>query len=239
MAVNYNIIDKSINTALDNFEISGGKTYIILLEAPTGANVRIRLDDNTADEIPLDTNYGLKFSKATRIYVSADAVSGQAIKIGVSDTTTGEFEVLPSPTVDQIDTIGEVTTLAGISTALNTALDKIINPYLTPTITQGSTTSTSLTTLLNKTLTCNKIRFILSSTNNSTPNYIELLIDGVKVDFCGWHSRGSGASGYFHTPTQNQKIIENVNGKTILIRGNSDGSLLPITFLLEEFTLKA
>jgi hypothetical protein len=237
MAVNYNIIDKSINTALDNFEISGGKTYIILLEAPTGANVRIRLDDNTADEIPLDTNYGLKFSKATRIYVSSDAVSGQAIKIGVSDTTTGEFEVLPSPTVDQIDTIGEVTELAGISTALNTALDKIINPYQVPTITTGDTNSTSDITLISKTLTCDKIICFLAideltSHYDTVSTGITLYIDGHAVCNTG---KTIDATGY----SSSNITLEGVRGKALLIKARTGGASRYAGYALNEYILKS
>lgn len=247
MAVNYNIIPLDISDGLDNHSISAGKTYLILLSAPSGANVKIRLDSNEADQIPLDTNYGIKFDKATQIYVSADAVAGESISIGVSDTSVGDFEVFPSPTVDQIDTIGEVTTLAGISTALNTALDKIINPYNPPTIIKGETNSSSLTTLHSATLNCDKIviDFMGGSDKGNSSSYdngmIEVYLGSSIVARNNNVNLGQGDNSRINA-NQSQTHIEinTTNIKTtesLIIKAKAGGSRYS-HFILQKFTLK-
>jgi len=240
--VNYNIIEKDISNGLDNVQISGGKDYLILLEAPIGANVTLKLGSNEADAIPLPTDYSIEFDKTNDIYISSDAVSGGRIKIGVSDTTTGGIKIYPNPVLDQVSTIGEVTELSSISTALNVVLDKIINPYQLPTITQGESNSTSLTTLLSKTLTCDKITLDIMGGyyKNNAVCYqygnIQAILNGKIILANG--GRASGGP-YLSTGKDGKITIENCYGQNLIINCTNSSSSFYSFFILQEFILKS
>ncbi len=239
MAVNYNIVDLSIDGGLDRKPIASGKNYLILLEAPANANVRIRFDDNTADEIPLDTNYAIETKEVTRVYVSADDVTGGSIKIGQS-ASADDFKILTAPVIDSIGAIAEVTEVNSIldfDSILLDKLDKIANPYEQPTFLYAGTNSGSQTTLIEKILTCDKITVILNvsrktDANNRFDGLIYAEIDGQFIASAGENGNGNGNPIQYFT-------LENINGKTLKIRGCRAGDAnITASFTLQEYTLK-
>lgn len=232
--MSYNIITKSLNTKLNGYQVSslGAGNYLTLLSAPPLANVQLQLNDNTAPKIPFNEGDTLEAKGVDRVYITADIVSGGQLIFGQSNSN--DFKITPAPKVKDIEKIGEITSFNAL---LLTALDKISNPYDLPTFSSGNSISTSYVTLLSKTLTCDKIRFILLSDTDNNPNYIHLFIDGVLVDFTGWFSRGNGGSGYYPQIPFNQQILEDMNGKLLEIKGKASTSY-GISYNLEEFNLK-
>ncbi len=162
MSVNYNIVTLDISDGLDNVAISSGRNYLILLEASNSANVRIKLNDNMSDDIPLQENFAIAMSGNTEIYVSADAVPGEFIKIGQS-ATADDFHIITSPSLD--------TVIKDFSPELLKKLDKIANPYSLSGTIQGDTSlEGNVVSLYNMTLDCDKIVLTLVRDNKRFRN---------------------------------------------------------------------
>ncbi len=162
MSVNYNIVTLNISNGLDNVAISAGRNYLILLEASNSANVRIKLNDNMSDDIPLQENFAIAMGSNTEIYVSADAVPGEFIKIGQS-ATADDFHIITSPSLD--------TVIKDFSPELLKKLDKIANPYILSGTIQGDTSLVgNVVSLYNMTLDCDKIVLTLIRDNKKFAN---------------------------------------------------------------------
>lgn len=135
--VSYNIINIPIDQAINNKYIASGITYLILLDAPPNANVRIKIGAETRDEIPLPLLYTIEFDKSinTNIYLSCDAVAGGSIKIGVCNDEHSKVKIIPNPLIQSIQTIGDIANvnnvalLDDISPALETKLARVSSPY--------------------------------------------------------------------------------------------------------------
>jgi hypothetical protein len=123
--VNYNIPKLDISNGLNNVQISSGMNYLILIDAPANANVRIRLNDSTADEIPIEEKYAIKTKDVKNIYVSADAIEGRFITFAQGNTAD-DFEIVTNPYISSIDDIGNVQMFGE---QLLSKLDKIMNPF--------------------------------------------------------------------------------------------------------------
>lgn len=105
--IDYNIVNLSIENGLKNYEIASNKNYIHLLEVPPLANVRVKLNNNMGDDIPLKENYAIKSGLIEKIYISADSVPGGTIKIGQSNSADG-FEIITAPTINSIESLGSI-----------------------------------------------------------------------------------------------------------------------------------
>lgn len=103
--INYNVVPLDITNGLNNREIASSFNYLMLLEAPSNANVRIRLNDNTADEIPLKANSSIQVSEVTKIFISADSVIDGRILIGQANTN--QLKINPTPNIARIEEIAE------------------------------------------------------------------------------------------------------------------------------------
>ncbi|PLY11385.1 MAG: hypothetical protein C0626_02105 [Arcobacter sp.] len=230
----YNMVPLSINNGLDNKKIAGSFDYIILMKAPANANVRIRLNDNTASEIPLNVNFAISAKDVTEIFVSADVVEDGAILIGQSDTIEN-FQILTSPVVSQIDTIGSVAEVTGFSSALLTALDKISNPYDFKEIIKGNYNLSPFSTLLDTTLDCDRVDIILSSSNlgHSTVAYTSIYceIDGAVV--------AKELISNIYSINDVVISLPNVRGMNIKVKGNSSNTYGVIHYTLIKYDLKA
>jgi hypothetical protein len=220
--MNYNITPINITNGLSDHEISGGKTYLILLDSPPLANVRVKLDSNTSDEIPLSNDYAIKFPEAKRIYISCDALEGEQIKIATSNNLNGAFEILPSPVVDSIEEVGA---LNDIGETLFSKLDKIVNPYeLSETVLAKNTTGTDANYLIINNLDCDKIR-LKHSIGNSGGNYYYssiILIDGHAVSNC--RSRLLGGS--WLQVLNDEVELYGVRGKRLVMWGSNASCFL-------------
>lgn len=104
--INYNIVPLDATNGLKDLAISSSKNYIILLDAPAGAAVTIKLNSQNADEIPLSENFAIEAQGVQNIYVSCNAVAGQ-ILIGTA-ATAEEFKIITAPQVKEIDTINYI-----------------------------------------------------------------------------------------------------------------------------------
>lgn len=238
----YNIVNEDLSNGLNNVKISAGRDYLILLAAPANANVRVRLNNMMADEIPLAVNYAVKSKDVTDIFVSADVVQDGKIKIGQSDSVDN-FEIITAPQVSAINSVGNVESLNNISQILIDKLDKLIHPYNDPVLTMGEINSTSLITTLNKTLTCDKIILNLVSTphtGGSGSKYNESIwaeLDGVTIADSSHHASGQGAYGNHHG--LNTIELGDVSGKTLVIKGKcANINVSPQCYALQEFTKK-
>lgn len=119
----YNVAIQDISNGLKNFEISSAQDYFILLEAPTNANITVRLNSVTAHEIPIKENWQFESADVNKMFISCDPIEGAYIKYGQAD---GNLIIRPNPTINKIDTI---TNIDNFNDNLLTQLDKIINPY--------------------------------------------------------------------------------------------------------------
>ena len=222
--MNYNIVPLSISNGLDNKKIAGSFDYIILLKAPTNANVRVRLNENTASEIPLNNNFAISAKDVTEILISADAVENEAILIGQSDRIEN-FQILTAPVVEQIETVNKVNEVSKVnefSTELLTVLDKIQNPYDTNNIVivSGNAANTSTATIYQEILDCDKIIVSLigaltySGNGAHKAGVIMLYIDGAMVAMDG----GWNGSGGLANINGTEYTFENMRGKQLAIK---------------------
>lgn len=226
----YNVGSADISQGLQDFEISSGQDYFILLSAPSNANIHIRLNENTAPQIPIKEHWQFKSADVKKVFISADAISGESIKWGQAD---GNLEITTNPTINQIGSISQMG-----STFLE-QMDKIVNPYQMPTIITGEvdTIAGARTKLLTKSLSCDKIiidfcpvTYIKNSFSTQHGNGT-ISLDGVNICAIGGYN---GTSGQF-----NQRLeIENVNGKVLEIEHYSPTSTYTTTYILQQFKLK-
>lgn len=205
----YNVGSKSIDSELRDYEISSGQDYFILLSAPSNANVRIRLNENTAPQIPIKEFWQFKSKDVTRIYISADAVAGGSITWGQAD---GNLEIITNPTIDAIDSIGQM----GITYAEQ--LDKVTNPYDMANSTReryNMTASSTMGYALNSTLNCDAVMISIAAgpLNATSTSKGEVSIDGCRV-LTSHCNMNNGLIAY-PPPT----LFEGVRGKSILIYG--------------------
>ncbi len=262
--VNYNIVDLSIENGLNNHLISSGQNYLILLEAPATAKVRVRLNDNTADEIPFKLNYAIKTADVSRIYVSADSVPYGKLKFGQSSTAK-DFEVMTAPILGSIENVGiieEVTQLREIIEPVNIGtiegsiivdevkkvsdfdsllldkLDKIINPYEMPSYIQDSNNDTGDSiTLLDITLDCDMIKIDLGDKPYSTEhNYTGYSAINAYLDGILVASINHYTNSFM---LENPKAtLDNVRGKNLVINKGSDSSHITNYYTLRKYNLK-
>lgn len=232
----YNVVKKGITNGLIDETIAQNMNYIMLYDAPVGANVTFKYNDPSADAIDIKVGTSIKTQDAEQIYVSADSVASGTITL-IQAKNIETFELFLPVEVNDINTISNVTQLDGISTSLNTALDKIVNPYQDPTTTNDSGNSSSTTTILNKTLSCDKITLILTVSNTAVHAFgdigITAYLDGHVLCTCR-EAQNNDAG--FNT---GQITLENVNGKTLSIKGRSYDVGGYYGYCLQEFTKKA
>ncbi len=237
MSVNYNIATLDISKGLDNVAISAGRNYLILLEASNSANVRIKLNDNMSDDIPLQENFAIAMSSNTEIYVSADAVPGEFIKIGQS-ATADDFHIITSPSLD--------TVIKDFSPELLKKLDKIANPYRLSGTIQGDTSLVgSIVSLFNMTLDCDKIVLTLVRDNKKFQNIGS--VSGEHAVYAYLNDKpiaGLECIKEWNMDMNNHIEVESVRGAVLHILGRiapeaeNTGGSDRIGYILQKYTLK-
>lgn len=100
----YNIVNLPIDNGLKNEEISSGRNYLILLESPSNANVKVRFNGTTTDQIPLKENFAINCANAKTVHISCDAVAGGKIVLGQSNTKDA-LQIFPVPSLEFSDEI--------------------------------------------------------------------------------------------------------------------------------------
>ena len=103
MSSNYNIVRLPLDDGIKNQAI-GGRDYLIVLEAPSRCNLTIKINDNTADEIPLKENYSLSGKNVRDIIINADAVAGGVLMLGQAKTEA-DFSIKTSPSLEFSDDV--------------------------------------------------------------------------------------------------------------------------------------
>lgn len=93
MRKNYNTIRLSIDKGLSDVKCGTAGDYVMLLDAPAIANVRVKLNDQSSDEIPLKTYHSIEAKGIDVIYVSADAIENETITI-VQAKSSNEFKMI-------------------------------------------------------------------------------------------------------------------------------------------------
>ncbi len=237
MSVNYNIVTLDISQGLDNVAISSGRNYLILLEASNSANVRVKLNDNMSDDIPLQENFAIAMKNNTEIYVSADPVPGEFIKIGQS-ATADDFHIITSPSLD--------TVIKDLSPELLKKLDKIANPYeLSGTIQGDSSWIGSVVSLFNMTLDCDKIVLTLVRDNKKFQNIGNVSSEHAVYAYLNDKPiAGLECIQNWNMDMNNSITVESVRGMTLHIIGrietaseNTDTNDR-IGYILQKYTLK-
>jgi len=214
--------------------------HIKVLYIPVGVSVMVSFKDTPKDDelypltdIVADLDaLGEMVENAKRCFFHIEGTSAEDIKIIASNVTSegGYVDVIQKETLALEQRTKEV--IEG--------LDKIINPYNLPTKIQGQSTSTSLVSVLNKTLTCDKIRVTISLHNKSNTNdiigslgYME--IDGYVVGSIGGWGDSNGRSMEYNYTFE----MENINGSILDISHDNDSTARIFSYLVEEYTLKA
>ncbi len=241
MSISYNVFDLDISNGLHNFPISAGRNYLILLDAPFDANVRVKLNDNNADDIPIKKDFAIEMSGNTEIYISADPIPGAKIKIGQSSSAK-DFHIITSASLHSI--------ISNFGNDALAQLDKIINPYqLTGTI-QGSSTYNTQTSLINIVLDCDKIILNLSRSSQGSSS---APIDNIK----GRHGiyaflnnkciAGLEVNKVWNLNLKSDIVVESIRNATLQIVGicegnsNSDVNRIAedeVSYILQKYSLK-
>jgi len=93
---NYNLAHIPIDKGLKKDPLHGGR-YLYLSDAPDNANVRISINANTNDEIPMKKGKSIKLPFISdKFFVSCDPVAGGSIDIIISDNQNFSIEDTPS-----------------------------------------------------------------------------------------------------------------------------------------------
>ncbi len=241
MPISYNVFDLDIGNGLHNFPISAGRNYFILLDAPFDANVRVKLNDNNADDIPIKKDFAIEMSGNTEIYISADPIPGAKIKIGQSSSAK-DFHIVTSASLHSV--------IANFGTDALTQLDKIINPYeLTGTI-QASSTYNTETSLLNLVLDCDKIVLNLSRCSSNTSIRAVDNINGRHGIYALLNNKciaGLEVNQTWNLNLKSDIIVESVRNATLQILGiceannsslNAPNNKDEISYILQKYSLK-
>ncbi|AXX87153.1 hypothetical protein AMRN_1417 [Malaciobacter marinus] len=227
--VDYNIARVPISEKINNFPISGGRNYLILLSAPAGANVTVRLGSNQADEIPIKENFALKTSNVTEIYVNCNAVENGMLVFGQS-SRSDNFEILPSPQVNKIGEINNLNNLQNVqdlqnvqnfSPALLSALDKIFHPLDTnkDKYSYISVTLTSRVEYISTILDCDEVEIFICPRSTMSNFYlrgftIDVMLQGVYVNTTNYCATGLDVQ---HKDISKNIILKNTKNKRLQV----------------------
>ncbi len=237
MSVNYNVVTLDISHGLDNVAISAGRNYLILLEASNSANVRVKLNDNMSDDIPLKENFAISMKNNTEVYISADACKNEFIKIGQS-ATADDFHIITSPSLD--------TVIKDFSPELLKKLDKMANPYRHSGTIQGDTSRPgSIVSLFNMVLDCDKIVLTLVRDNKKFVNIGNI---GTEHSIYAYLNdkpiAGLECIKDWNLDMNNTITVESVRGMTLHILGRIASTAADrvetdrIGYILQKYTLK-
>jgi hypothetical protein len=227
---NYNLIPLSIDQGLNRVPIGTAGGYIRLLEAPAAANVQIHLNEQNADGIPLKTYHAIEATNIEKIFVSCNAVPGEKITV-VQANTAKDFKMVTPASDVKLSSLGSYE-----SVALD-QLDKIINPYNLLTKYSGDYVQTSETTVLSKTLQCDKLKIILSGYWNGygfNDGGVTVKINGNRVLASGGYGDSNGGRNNGRVDTE----IKVTRGDTLDIDIFSRDADHHGIFYIEEYTLK-
>ena len=227
--INYNILNLSIDQGLKNLPIASGKNYLILLSAPPGANVRVKLNNNSGDDIPLKENYAIKSTDIQNIYISADSVANGVLVFGQA-SNADNFEIITAPIINSIESIGEI---VDFNEVLLNKLDKIVNPYEFYQEFSGSTTSTSNTIVFNNVLDCDKIVINFTTLQLSTTAICKVVATLDSSYIGGSFTYAESTFGYISKECGTLEF-DNVRGKVLNIVSSFHGA-----FILRKYNLKA
>lgn len=229
MSLFYNVGTQTLDNGLNDIEIASGLDYLIILDAPANANIKIRLNENTAPQIPMKDGWQIETLEVDKIYLSCDAVVGGVITYGQAD---GNIKIQPNPTINAIEKIAEI---ESFSPALLASITSALNPYDDPTSVIGGSTSTSVVTLLDITADFDKLVFSGAITySGSFGNYtgwtgIGLLIDNEPV---------FGVSGGIVKGNSGNSTFENIRGKNIKVIHNGNSTSSRGGYILQKFNKK-
>ena len=242
MSIAYNVFDLDISNGLHNFPVASGKNYFILLDAPFNANVRVKLDDNSADDIPLQKDFAIEMRGNTEIYVSADAVPGAKIKIGQSSSVQ-DFHIITSPSLHSV--------IANFGADALKQLDKIVNPYRLSGTIQGSSEYNSETSLLNLVLDCDKIVLNLSRSGvaGSGISIVDSIVGrhGIYAFLNNKCIAGLEVNQTWNLNLKSDIVVESVRNATLQIVGICEGNSSDenvgnpkdsISYILQKYNLK-
>jgi len=226
-----NIFDLDISNGLVNHEIGAGE-YIMLVEAPTAANVTVKANQSFKNGVPLKQGHSLRARKEVRnIYISCDAIANSSITLMQADRED-DFELTTPPSSVDVDLIGGYEQIA-----LN-QLGKMFEPYEEPVTTNLYSSSPTDVTIFNKVLTCDKItiRAACSTVNAGGAANMRFVLDL----FPALHLFKSVDGTYVGTLESKTDFIEiyNVRGKTLTCNGSITASG-NIFSTIQEYTLKA
>lgn len=233
----YNVAIQDISNGLKNFEISSAQDYFILLEAPTNANITVRLNSVTAHEIPIKENWQFESADVNKMFISCDPIEGAYIKYGQAD---GNLIIRPNPTINKIDLINRV---GMFESALLEQLDKIINQYdfENSTFLNGSSTASTETILLNSVCVHDKIIVSLTPPFSHggvygaySRGYVFLKIDNKIVAYVGSSLNGGDLnfnSNFFE--------FEGIKGKNIQISARSWDTNFESFYSIQQINRKA
>lgn len=179
------------------------------------------------DEISHLGSDGELVDEPKQVYIHTTGTSAEDIILICSGVGTGEDHIKVKP----LNSLAlEPTTKAVIEN-----LDKLINPYQEPVLTPFESNATSLTTLISKTLTCDRIKInhigAMSTITNHCNGSCQIFLDGNRIDTSGGYG-GTTSTGQSHLD------ITNVKGKLLEIKQISGGGTYVTVGLLQEFTKK-
>jgi len=226
----------------------GSCNKIDVIKIPIGVTVYIGLDEilDTKRDYKLDNQLLIKkdnnFAIPEKLYIHTIGTNDDSLELTLTTVgTDGKyFENIKKEVLQLSDTINQTlidTKLANQSQVsfnnnLLSAIDKVVNPYLPPIISYGKSNTVSTVTLLNKTVTADKMKINLSY---APPNGSSLYQSGI-VALINNYPVGAIINKYEFKTCSIE--INNCRGKNIQIYCYSGHSNATLGYFLEEYTLK-
>lgn len=230
-STSFMVVSFPLTTQLDGFDgladLGAGNT-IVFTTIPAGVRVYFAVDNNSSSKIEalqgmqIKTNHG-------GIYFTTVGTSASPMVLAHWASDDMAIEMPPISTFESLNGFG--------LTAFN-QLVKAMNPY-DITLDYGlAGSSTSLTTMINKTLTCDKLtlKFNAGMCGAGQNGELTIRIDGVAQ--ASQQRANHAASGGEYSTILDEITIYNCKGKTLLIHGFNTlayGYFCHVT----EYTLKA
>lgn len=203
----------------------GAGSNVVFMYIPSGVRVFFTTDSNSTSKI--EAKQGLKIkTNHDCLFFTTIGTSSESMVIAHWGGDNVNIELPPISTFESLNGFG--------LNAFN-QLSKAMNPYDQPTLTIGRTSSPTTVSLLSKTLTCDKISFIIGAGGGS--NYwgmVDVYLNGVNIAHCRNFYTISTAVSFDGSV---QHTIEGVRGKVLEIAAYSASGFSH--FALNEYTLKA
>jgi|GEM_PF-3788342 len=219
-------LDTLLDGSKEGVDLGAGE-WICFYDVPSGVNIHTSLNGN-ANGARVPVKQGLIISALHgRVYLWSDTILEDETLLIIHGS--GEVKITPPP-------LSDFESLNGYGAGAIAQLDKLLNPHSLINTTIDDFNASSSVDILNKVLTCDKIKISLSIGNGSFSSlWIIAKLDNKII--ASARQRIDNVNGNAYS-VDAYISVDDVLGKTLTIRAYSGTIDSGIGFVLKEYSLK-